>query len=206
VAEYRDRQTAWYFTRADGEPMTFAGLWDEWKDKTTGEVLKSCTMLIAEPNDFVAEVHDRTPVVLESKDFAPWLNGGGPALLKPAANDVLQRWPVSRRVNSSRAPADDPTPRRTGRGELADQMSWANTSGLRRGSTGTGNGSKPIMRARPSPMSQGRSFMAALSAAGALPQSITRRIGTPSNHERHQGHRRVALVRRIASDNDSSRK
>ena len=34
---------------------------------------------------------------------------GGPALLKPAANDVLRRWPVSRRVNSSRAPADDPT-------------------------------------------------------------------------------------------------
>jgi putative SOS response-associated peptidase YedK len=33
----------WYFTRADGEPMTFAGLWDEWKDKATGEVLKSCT-------------------------------------------------------------------------------------------------------------------------------------------------------------------
>ncbi len=44
-----------------------------------------------------------------SKDFASWLNDGGPALLKPAANDVLQRWPVSRRVNSSRAPTDDPT-------------------------------------------------------------------------------------------------
>jgi hypothetical protein len=27
----------WYFTRADGEPITFAGLWDEWKDKATGE-------------------------------------------------------------------------------------------------------------------------------------------------------------------------
>ena len=67
----------WYFTRADGEPMTFAGLWDEWKDKATGEVLKSCTMLITEPNDFVAEVHDRMPVVLESKDFASWLNDGG---------------------------------------------------------------------------------------------------------------------------------
>jgi putative SOS response-associated peptidase YedK len=49
----------WYFTRADGEPMTFAGLWDKWKDKATGEVLKSCTMLVTEPNDFVAEVHDR---------------------------------------------------------------------------------------------------------------------------------------------------
>ncbi len=26
-----------------------------------------------------------------------------------AANDLLQRWPVSKRVNSSRAPDDDPT-------------------------------------------------------------------------------------------------
>jgi putative SOS response-associated peptidase YedK len=56
--------------------MTFAGLWDEWKNKATGEVLKSCTMLITEPNDFVAEVHDRMPVVLESKDFAPSLPTG----------------------------------------------------------------------------------------------------------------------------------
>ena len=30
-------------------------------------------------------------------------------LLKPAANDYLQVWPVSRRVNSSRASSDDPT-------------------------------------------------------------------------------------------------
>jgi putative SOS response-associated peptidase YedK len=61
----------WYFTRADGEPMTFAGLWDEWKDKATGDVLKSGAMLITEPNDFVAEVHYRMPVVLESKEI--WL-------------------------------------------------------------------------------------------------------------------------------------
>jgi putative SOS response-associated peptidase YedK len=98
----------WYFTRADGEPITFAGLRDEWKDKATGEALKSCTMLITEPNDFVAEVHDRLPVVIEAKDLASWLNDGGAALFRPAANDVLQRWPVSRRLNSSRAPADDP--------------------------------------------------------------------------------------------------
>jgi hypothetical protein len=30
-------------------------------------------------------------------------------LLKPAAENLLQRWPVSKRVNSSRAPDDDPT-------------------------------------------------------------------------------------------------
>ena len=100
----------WYFTARDGSPvLTIAGLWDEWKNRETGDRLKSCAMIISEPNAFVAEVHDRMPVVLESEDFASWLNDGGAALLKSAANDVLQRWPVSRRVNSSRAPADDPS-------------------------------------------------------------------------------------------------
>jgi putative SOS response-associated peptidase YedK len=95
--------------RADGEPITFAGLWDAWKDRGTGETLKSCTMIITEPNDFVAKVHDRMPVILERENFAARINDGGTALLKPAQNDILQSWPVSRRVNSSRAPDDDPT-------------------------------------------------------------------------------------------------
>jgi putative SOS response-associated peptidase YedK len=101
----------WYFTARDGSPaLTTAGLWDEWRDRATGETLESCTMIITEPNDFVAEVHDRMPVLLTEKDFEPWLTGtAGVELLKPAAEDVLQRWPVSKRVNSSKAPADDPT-------------------------------------------------------------------------------------------------
>jgi putative SOS response-associated peptidase YedK len=66
-------------------------------------------MIITEPNKSVAEVHDRMPVLLDEKDYGPWLNGNaGLELLKPAAEDALQRWPVSKRVNSSRAPDDDP--------------------------------------------------------------------------------------------------
>jgi len=49
------------------------------------------------------------PVILEEDDFEPRLREGGTAFLKPAANDLLQKWPVSKRVNSSRAPDDDPT-------------------------------------------------------------------------------------------------
>ena len=64
----------WYFTPRDGSPaLTVAGLWDEWRDKASGEHLKSCTMIICEPNDFVAEVHDRMPVLLSANDFEPWL-------------------------------------------------------------------------------------------------------------------------------------
>jgi putative SOS response-associated peptidase YedK len=67
-------------------------------------------MIITEPNAFVAEVHDRMPALLAEKDFEPWLSGSaGVELLKPAADDLLQRWPVSKRVNSSKAPAEDAT-------------------------------------------------------------------------------------------------
>jgi putative SOS response-associated peptidase YedK len=101
----------WYFTARNGSPaLTIAGLWDEWKDEASSETLKSCTMIITEPNKFVAEVHDRTPAMLDEKDHEPWLSGkAGLELLKPAAEDVLQKSPVSKRVNSSRAPDDDRT-------------------------------------------------------------------------------------------------
>ena len=99
----------WYFTARDGSPLlTAAGLWDEWKNRETGERLKSCTMIVAEPSGFTAEIHDRMPVFLTEKQFTPWLSGeAGAGILEPAPNDYLQRWPVSKRVNSSKADADD---------------------------------------------------------------------------------------------------
>jgi hypothetical protein len=43
-------------------------------------------------------------------NLSPWLTGkGGLEMLQPAANDVLQKWPVSRRVNSFQANNDDAT-------------------------------------------------------------------------------------------------
>ena len=59
-----------------------------------------------------AQVHDRMPVILEKTDFDRWLNGApdeAAALMTPANDEVLQKRPVSRRVNSSRTAKDDPT-------------------------------------------------------------------------------------------------
>jgi putative SOS response-associated peptidase YedK len=67
-------------------------------------------LIITEPNKFFAEVHDQMPVLLGEKDYEPWLSGkAGLELLQPAGEDVQQKCPVSKRVNSSRAPDDDPT-------------------------------------------------------------------------------------------------
>jgi putative SOS response-associated peptidase YedK len=101
----------WYFTAPDGSPLlTAARLWDEWNDRATGDRLTSCTMIVTEPSDFAVDIHDRMPVFLSEEQFTPWLSGeAGMEYLKPAPNDHLQRWPVSKRVNSSKADADDPT-------------------------------------------------------------------------------------------------
>jgi putative SOS response-associated peptidase YedK len=49
-------------------------------------------------------------VVLEAKDCEQW-EAGDPndaaALMKPAGENVLQRWPVAKTVNSSRADDSD---------------------------------------------------------------------------------------------------
>ncbi len=98
----------YYFTASDGSPLSFAELWDEWRDRQSGEKLKSCTIIICDANEFVGQVHDRMPVLLPPWDFDAWLSAqAGVEVLKPAANSALRRWPVSRRVNSSRAPSDD---------------------------------------------------------------------------------------------------
>ena len=104
-----DGKQPYYFTARDGSPaLTVAGLWDEWKNRESGEVLKSCTMIITEPNDFVRHAHDGMPALLSERDFEPWLSGAaGLQVLRPAPNELLARWPVSKRVNSSRAADDD---------------------------------------------------------------------------------------------------
>ena len=99
-------------TGRDKQIMTIAGLWSKWLDKVTGKDLHSCTMIITGANKFVAKIHDRMPVILEAKDFERWEHGDekdAAALMKPTNDDVLQTWPVSKQVNSSRASDEDAT-------------------------------------------------------------------------------------------------
>lgn len=100
----------WYYTARDRSGLTAAGLWDSWQNADNGQPLLSCTMIITEANSIAAEIHNRMPVLLSPEQFEPWLSGAvGIEYLKPAPDDLLQKWPVSNRVNSSKAPADNPT-------------------------------------------------------------------------------------------------
>jgi putative SOS response-associated peptidase YedK len=54
--------------------------------------------------------HDRMPILLSPKDFDAWLDGSlGADRLKPAAEEALREWPVSKRANKSGEGDDDAT-------------------------------------------------------------------------------------------------
>jgi putative SOS response-associated peptidase YedK len=92
----------------DRRPFAFAGLWENWKDPATGEWLRTYTVLTTKPNEVVARLHDRMPVILAPSDYDQWLDTtGDPApLIRPYPTDDLVTWPVSTRVNKPEN--DDP--------------------------------------------------------------------------------------------------
>jgi putative SOS response-associated peptidase YedK len=97
------------FALASDEPYAFAGLWESWLPKAPGGArpLETFTILTTEPNELMAPVHNRMPVILEPKDYDRWLDPGDPAqpplkLLRPYAAERMKVWPVSDRVGNVR--------------------------------------------------------------------------------------------------------
>ena len=93
---------------ADVGQMVMAGLWAKWKDPKSGDEIQSCTILTCVPNDAMAELHNRMPVILLEADWPKWL-GEEPAteeellaLLKPCPDDRLKIWPVDKKVGNVR--------------------------------------------------------------------------------------------------------
>ena len=72
------------------------------------ETVLSCTLIVTAPNDFTRRIHDRMPALLGHHELDAWLTGkAGVELLRPARNDLLRMWPVSKRVNVSGRGNDD---------------------------------------------------------------------------------------------------
>jgi putative SOS response-associated peptidase YedK len=88
----------------DDRPFTFAGLWEGWKDPVSEEWQRTCTIITGDPNELVAQVHTRMPVILPEEHHAKWLgeidDGDLKELLKPFPADQMKMWPISQRVNS----------------------------------------------------------------------------------------------------------
>jgi putative SOS response-associated peptidase YedK len=91
----------------DGSLFAFAGLWDTWKDKATGQAINTYTVITTDPNELMEPLHNRMPVILQGRDYDRWLAPGDPSqlpvdLLRPFPAEEMKAWPVSHRVGNVR--------------------------------------------------------------------------------------------------------
>ncbi|MEM8982042.1 MAG: SOS response-associated peptidase [Pseudomonadota bacterium] len=101
----------YFVTRADDAPFAMAGLWESWTDKDSGDDVETFTLLTREPNESLARLHHRMPVIVSSADADAWLEGsiqalGGTSPAVPAA-DAFGFRAVSKRVNNPRNKTED---------------------------------------------------------------------------------------------------
>ncbi len=100
-------KTPMYITLRDNEPFAFAGLWDTWRD-AEGQQIRTCTIITTEPNELVASIHNRMPVILAQDAREEWLDPSVRddrvllSLLAPYPAEAMTARPVSRLVNNPR--------------------------------------------------------------------------------------------------------
>jgi putative SOS response-associated peptidase YedK len=88
-----------------GKPFAFAGLWEKW-ESPDGSTIRSATIITTEPNELMANLHNRMPVILPQNGYAQWLDPAPqqPAtlqeLLVPFPSAAMEAFPVSTLVNS----------------------------------------------------------------------------------------------------------
>ena len=93
----------------DSSPFGIGGLWENWKDPTSGEWICTFTIITTDANEMVTEIHDRMPLIIAPGDYQRWLSDD------PDPNDLTRRfpaepmrkWPISTRVNKPEN--DDPS-------------------------------------------------------------------------------------------------
>ncbi|MBA2380761.1 MAG: SOS response-associated peptidase [Chloroflexi bacterium] len=102
------RRQPFSIARGDGRPLALAGLWAGWRDPADDQVIRSFTIITSRPNDQMAGLHDRMPVIIPEDAWSIWLDPdlADPAqlqgLFEPTDNIALRIWPVSTLVNNVR--------------------------------------------------------------------------------------------------------
>jgi putative SOS response-associated peptidase YedK len=94
--------------RADGKPLTLAGLWAGWRDPAADTVRRTFTIVTTTPNRAMEDLHDRMPVVLPDGAWERWIDpsfgdrGELRAMLEPSDAVELEIYAVPLLVNNVR--------------------------------------------------------------------------------------------------------
>ena len=101
----RSARRPMYARLREGGLFAFAGLYDTWSSPE-GQLLRSCAIVTTVPNELMASIHDRMPVILAEEAEDAWLDLANAdsevlrSLLRPFPAAAMEALPVSTSVNS----------------------------------------------------------------------------------------------------------
>lgn len=106
--EFNGRKYPYYIYLKSKDIFSFAGIWEEWTDRSTGEVLRTFSILTTDANSLMEQIHNikkRMPVILPREKEMDWLkNWLGreeiDALTKPLDDTLMSAHPISKLINS----------------------------------------------------------------------------------------------------------
>jgi len=90
-------------------PFAFAGIYDDWTDPSTGEIITTYAIITTVANSLIQKIpHHRSPVILHKKYENTWLNEEAPLtditrLLQPYPSDEMNAYPISTAIKNPRA-------------------------------------------------------------------------------------------------------
>ena len=98
----------WYIYNAEDEIISLAGIYDDWVENTTGEVLSTFSIITTEANEMMAEIHNsgkRMPAILDKTAEIRWTDlsishTDALNLLAPYPSGFLHAHTISRLINS----------------------------------------------------------------------------------------------------------
>ena len=99
------KSQAYFIHASSKEYLVCAGLYESWYDNTLKQTVLTCALLTTEPNEKIASIHDRMPVILEEADWELWLNAKSTyaqlnRLYIPLSSEKITYFTVSDVVNS----------------------------------------------------------------------------------------------------------
>lgn len=105
---FNGKKYPYYISLKGRAVFSFAGIWAEWVDSATGEILKTYSILTTEANPLMAKIHNtkkRMPVILPRDEERTWLQDGLSAaelqaLMKPFPAELMEAYTISRLITS----------------------------------------------------------------------------------------------------------
>lgn len=98
-----------YFSLKSTDHFAFAGIYDQWTNPDTGEVVPTFTIITTDPNEQMEKIHNknpRQPVILHKEDYDFWLDPSvrpedyfNENIFKPWPDDDMQHWQVTKQLD-----------------------------------------------------------------------------------------------------------